>query len=48
MKQNNKSTTPGIKNHEDNKLRQYLPAGGAGVIARQNEAKMKMSPRENI
>ena len=39
--------TAGIRNHEDIKLRQDLPAGGAGVIATQNEAKMMMSSCEN-
>ena len=43
MRQNNESNTIGIKYRKDIKLRQHLPAGGAGVIATQNEAKVKMS-----
>ena len=47
MRQNNESNTIGIRFHKDIKLRQDLPAGGAGVIATQNEAKVKMSSCEN-
>ena len=46
MRQNNESNTIGIKYHKDIKLRQYLPAEGAGVIAMQNKAKVKMSSCE--
>ena len=44
--QNYKSNTAGIRNHKDIKLCQYLPAEGAGVIAMQNKAKVKMSSCE--
>ena len=44
--QNYKSNTAGIRNYENIKLRQYLPAEGAGVIAMQNKAKVKMSSCE--